>query len=109
MKNTWTSLLVIIFSAFGYHLVSNFIGGRLLTFIYMSLLLLIGFFMNPKRSKNNRWVGKVLISLLVVFIFGIKLELFVFDEFYQLLNTIGLSGSFLDILLVYCGWVFYQI
>ncbi|NLC64598.1 MAG: hypothetical protein GX753_02890 [Erysipelothrix sp.] len=109
MKNTWTALLAIIGSAIIYRFADHFIGGKLLTFLYLVLLLVIGFFMSNTRGKNSRWLGKVVISLVVVFIFGIRLELFVFDEFYEILKTVGLYGSFLDLLLIYCGWVFYQV
>lgn len=108
MKNTWTALIAISASALIYSFASNFITGKLLTFIYLSLMLIIGFFMSNK-SKNNRWLGKVIVSLVMVFIFGIRLELFVVDEFYRILNIIGLHGIFLDLILVYCGWVFYQV
>ena len=56
-ENTWTSLLVIIFSAFGYHLVSNFRRSSIDIYIY-EFIIVNWIFMNPKRSKNNRWVGK---------------------------------------------------
>src|SRR5690554_811320 len=109
MKNTWLSLITIILSALIYRFVGTFIDGKLLTFVYLTLLLLIGFSMSSKKGKNSRWVGKVIISLVVVFIYGIRLNLFIVDEFYNALQLIGLSGSFLDLILVYCGWVFYQV
>lgn len=109
MKNTWMALIAIILSALIYRFIGTFIGGKLLTFVYLVLLLVIGLAMSNKKGRNSRWVGKVIISLVVVFIFGIRLELFVIDEFYNILQLIGLSGSFLDLILVYCGWVFYQV
>lgn len=112
MKNTWKSLLVIIASAFGYRLLERFLPGSfflLLRFTYLVILLMIGFSMSPTHKKNNRWLGKVIVSLVIVFIFGLRMNWFVFTEFYDVLAVVGLHGSFLDILLIYCGWVFYQI
>lgn len=112
MKQHWKALLTIIVSAVLYRFLEEFIPGKynmLLSFIYLVMLLFIGYSLSGKQKKNNRWVGKVIISLLVVFIFGIRLNLFVFDEFYRILKVVGLSGKFLDLLLIYCGWVFYQI
>ncbi len=112
MKDTWKSLIVIIVSAVLYSLLQNFIPGRhhlVLKFILMLMLLVIGYSLSGTRKRNNRWFGKVVIALIVVFIFGIQLNWFSIPEFTTLLNTVGLSGIFLDILLVYCGWAFHQV
>ncbi|AMC92750.1 hypothetical protein AOC36_01730 [Erysipelothrix larvae] len=112
MKNYWSALLVIIASALVYHLLEKLIPGGfgwILTLVYCILLLVIGGFLLPGRKKNNRWFGKVVISLIVVFIMGIRLDIFGVYEFQRLLNLVGLNGVFLDLLLVYCGWAFYQV
>ncbi len=112
MKNTWKALLVIVISALGYQFLQNFIPGRhhkVLKFIYLVLLLVIGFFLAPNTKRNNRWVGKVIISLVVIFIFAISLDWLSVHEVKSVLNTLGLTGGFLEILLVYCGWAFHQV
>ncbi len=112
MKDTWKSLLVIIVSALIYSLLQAFIPGRyhlVLKFIFMVMLLVIGYSLSNTRKRNNRWVGKVFISLLVVFIFGIKLNWFSIPEFNRLLSKVGLTGSFLNVLIIYCGWAFHQV
>lgn len=112
MKNTWKALLVILLGAFAYRFLESYIPGRhhlFLKFVYMVLLLIIGFFLSPNAKRNNRWVGKVIISLVIVFIFGIQLRWFVVKEFQDILNLIGLNGGFLDILIIYCGWAFHQV
>lgn len=112
MKNTWKALLVIILSALGYQFLQTFIPGRhhkILKFIYLVILLVIGFFLAPNKKKNNRWVGKVILSLVIIFIFAISLDLLAVTEIKTILNTLGLTGSFLEILLIYCGWAFHQV
>lgn len=112
MKDTWKSLVAIIVSAILYRVLENFIPGRhhlVLKFIFMVMLLVIGYFLSGHKKHNNRWLGKVIVALVIVFIFGIQLNWFSVPEFNTLLNTIGLTGTFLDILLIYCGWAFHQV
>ena len=112
MKNTWKSLLVIILSAILYSFLDRIVPtnyASFIQFIYLVILVVIGFFLAPTHKKNNRWLGKVIVSLVIVFIFGIRMNWFVLTEFYDFLIMIGLYGSFLDIILIYCGWVFYQV
>ena len=112
MKDTWKALLVIIVSAVVYKFLGELLPAKydeFILFIKLVMCLVIGFSLSPKAKKNNRWVGKVIVSIVVLFIFGIRMNVFVFDEFYKVLNMVGLTGFFLDILLVYCGWVFYLV
>lgn len=112
MKDTWKALVAIIVGALAYQFIQNFIPGRhhlVLRFIYLTLLLLIGFMMAPNKKRNNRWVGKVIIALVVVFIFAIELQWLNIPEIKHILNTLGLSGGFLELLIVYCGWAFHQV
>ena len=112
MKNTWKALAAILVGAIFYRFIESVIPGRhhiFLKFIYMLMLLIIGFFLAPNAKRNNRWLGKVIISLVVVFIFGIQLKWFEVKEFKDILNLIGLNGGFLDLLIVYCGWAFHQV
>ena len=107
MKNTWKALLTIIISAIAYSFLTKIVPAKYdiwLTFVRLVLCLVIS-----HAKRNNRWVGKVVIAIVILFIFGIRLNVFVFDEFYNLLSLVGLTGFFLDILLVYCGWAFYLV
>ncbi|WP_159649047.1 hypothetical protein [Erysipelothrix aquatica] len=112
MKRHWTALLAIVASAIIYSLLLKFIPGTFtwfLTFIWMVMLLVIGHFMSPHSKANNRWLGKVIIAIIVVFIFGFQLNILQVPEFRQLLGTLGITGGFLDLLLLYCGWAFFQV
>lgn len=112
MKNTWKALLTIIISAVAYSFLTKIVPAKYdiwLTFVRLVLCLVIGFSLSSHAKRNNRWVGKVVIAIVILFIFGIRLNVFVFDEFYNLLSLVGLTGFFLDILLVYCGWAFYLV
>lgn len=109
MKNIWKALLAIILSAVIYKLLGQFIGGKILTFVYLLSLLVIGYFMSPQIKRNNRWLGKVIISLLVIFIFALRLNIFYVKEFNDLLKLVGLHAEYLDILILFSGWAFHQV
>lgn len=112
MKRYWTALLAILVSAILFKLTRQFVPGNLgwlVTFIRLSLMLGIGYFLSPTSKKNNRWLGKVILSIIIVLIFGIQLEVLAVNEFREVLYLVGLNGVFLDILLIYCGWAFFQV
>lgn len=112
MKKTWSALLMLIVSALALHYLGRYLPNSmkfLVDFLYLVVLLVFGYFMSPTKKRNNRWVGKVLISLVVIFIFGARLNWFRFDEFLNILAMLGLTNRFLDLLLIYCGWVFFQV
>lgn len=112
MKRYWTALLAILVSALLYKLTLQFVPGSLkwlIIFIRLSLMVGIGYFLSPTSKRNNRWLGKVVISIIVVLIFGMQLDIINAYEFKDILNLVGLNGVFLDIVLIYCGWAFFQV
>lgn len=112
MKKTWSALLMLIVSALALHYLGRYLPSNmkfLVDFLYLVILLVFGYFMSPTKKRNNRWVGKVLISLVVIFIFGARLNWFRFEDFLNILTMLGLTNRFLDLLLIYCGWVFFQL
>ncbi|MEG0326915.1 MAG: hypothetical protein RR565_00730 [Erysipelothrix sp.] len=112
MKRYWSALLVIIVSALLYQLIGRFLPAKFsgfLDLLWMILLLVIGYYLAPHAKKNNRWLGKVVIAIFVVFIVAYRMNFFVIPEFTNLLNLLGLTGNFLDLLLIYCGWAFFQV
>lgn len=112
MKRYWTALLAILVSALLYKLTLQFVPGNLkwlISFIRLSLMVGIGYFLSPTTKRNNRWLGKVVISIIVVLIFGMQLDIINTYEFKDILNLVGLNGVFLDIVLIYCGWAFFQV
>ncbi|AYV35305.1 hypothetical protein [Erysipelothrix rhusiopathiae] len=112
MKRTWSALLVILASAIIYKFLLSVLPSSLVglaTTVWMVLMLVIGYFLAPLQKKNNRWVGKVVLSFVIICIFGYRLNLLSIPEFTSLLNAVGITGTFLDILLIYCGWAFFQV
>lgn len=112
MKNYWKALLSLIASAILYQLVIRFIPNQfslLIELIWLIIMILFGYFLAPNNRKNNRWFGKVIISIVVMFIVGYRLDLIAANEFRNLLAIVGLTNSFLDLLLIYCGWAFFQV
>ncbi|QIK69317.1 hypothetical protein G7062_02970 [Erysipelothrix sp. HDW6C] len=112
MKRHWTALFVVIAAGIIYNLMERFVPvgwGWLLTFTWMVILLVLGYFLSPNSKRNNRWLGKVILSIIIVLIFGYRLDLFAATEFRSMLSLVGLTGNFLDLILIYCGWAFFQV
>lgn len=112
MKRYWTVLFTIIISAFLLQIMTRFTPKGLkflLDLLWFTILILVGYSMAPSTKKNNRWLGKVVLSLLIIFIVAYRMNWIIFPQLSNLLNSIGLGAGFLDLLLVYCGWAFFQV
>lgn len=112
MKRYWVVLFVLALSAIVYQIFNRFLPGgfsNLLSILWMAILVYFGHSMSPKRTASSRWLGKVIIALLVIVIVAYKMNWLVLPSVNRVLNTIGLTGSFLDLLLIYCGWAFFQV
>lgn len=112
MKRYWTVLLIIVLSAFTYKILDIYLPSSfslILNIVWMSILLFLGYSFSPNQKRNNRWLGKVLISLLVIFIFTMRMNWINLPALNNLFAQIGLTGRFLDLLLIYSGWAFFQV
>ena len=112
MKQYWKSLFTIIVSSLIYGLIERFVPNYLYWFIdilWIFILLLIGYSFSNKPKRNNRWLGKTLLTILILFIAGMRMGWFVVPQFNDALKFLGLTGTFLDIILIYCGWAFFQV
>ena len=112
MKNYWKSLLFLIVSALVYRFVVSFLPSSfnwVATLLWIAILWGFGYLLSPSHKKNSRWIGKVLISLIMVFLVGLRLDLFVIQEFNEMMQFLGLTRAFQDLLIVYCAWVFFQV
>lgn len=112
MKRYWSALLTILISAFAYKILEIYLPAKfelILRLVWMSILLFLGYTLSPIPKKNSRWVGKVLISLLIIFIFTFKMNWINLPPLNNIFVQIGLTGKFLDLLLLYSGWAFFQV
>ena len=112
MKRHWTVLLTIVVSAFVYKILEIYMPARfnvILTIVWMGILIFLGYGFSPTQKSNNRWLGKVLISLLVIFIFTLRMNWINLPALNNVFNQVGLTGKFLDLLLIYSGWAFFQV
>lgn len=112
MKNYWTALLALIASALIYQFVSRFLPNNLgwfVRFLWLVIMVIFGYYLSPTKKRNNRWFGKVVLAIVIVLIFGYQLNVIAAYEFRNILSMVGLTDRFLDLLLVYCGWAFFQV
>ncbi|HEY4538359.1 MAG TPA: hypothetical protein VIG45_07935 [Erysipelothrix sp.] len=112
MKQYWKSLFTIIISSLLYGVVERFLPGFLTWFLeilWIAILLFIGHSFSIKSKRNNRWFGKTIITIVVLFIAGLRMGWFIMPQFNQALSFLGLTGTFLDIILIFCGWAFFQV
>lgn len=112
MKRYWMVLLIIALSSFVYKILEMYLPSRfsvVLNIIWMAILLFLGYSFSDNRKPSPRWLGKVLISLLVIFIFGFRMNWINLPALNRIFNQIGLTGRFLDLLLIYSGWAFFQV
>lgn len=112
MKRYWTPLLMIVASGIVYKLLEGFVPSNLtwiLTFLWLTICVMFGYFMSGHSKKNNRWLGKVILSIVIVLIYGYRLDVIAATEFRSMLNVVGLNGQFLDLILIYCGWAFFLV
>lgn len=113
MKHTWKALLYLIASAilFGFVVPSlNSFGLHwLVTLLWVFVLWGFGYLLSPPKRSNSRWLGKVIIALVMVFLVGLRLDIFVIKELNNIMVRLGMTRSFQDLLIVYCAWVFFQV
>ncbi len=112
MKNTWKALLFLIATAIIYRFANPLLGGSLRwlsSLLWIFILWGFGYLLSPMKKANSRWLGKVIVALVMVFLVGLRLDLFVIQEFNEIMLTLGLSRSFQDLLIIYCAWVFFQV
>ncbi len=112
MKPVYRALIQLFITAFLWSLTHRFIPENWLflkELIWISLLLGIGYTLSPKAKKNNRWVGKTVLSILLLMIIGIRFSYLSFPRFESFLSFWGLEGFFLDLFLIYIGWAFFQV
>lgn len=112
MKNTWKALLYLIVSALIYKFIGPIFKGNLAwlgVILWIFVLWGFGYLLSPMQKSSPRWLGKVIIALVMVFLVGLRLDIFVIQELNTIMNTLGLTRAFQDLLIVYCAWVFFQV
>lgn len=111
MKDYWKALLFIILSSFLYQVLYEYVPQLrwLFVLLWIAILLVFGYLLSPNKKRSNRWLGKVIISIFVIFTIGFRLNLFAVVGLDRWVIFKGIGSSFLDLLLVYCGWSFYQL
>lgn len=112
MKPVYRALIQLLLTALIWSLTHRFVPENWLIlkeFIWLFLLLWMGYALAPKTRKNNHWVGKTILSILLLMIVGIRFSYLSFPRFESFLAFWGLEGFFLDLFLIYIGWAFFQV
>ncbi len=87
----------------------NDIVSFISSFCYMILLFALGISFNYyKKAKNQRWLRKVIISLLLVLLFLYK-ENFIYINFISIsFNALGINNFIINLLYIYLGYIFFD-
>lgn len=112
MKQYWKVAIAFILSAIVYKLLENWLPGNfawVLTLLWCVILVGLGILMSPNQKRNSRWLGKVFLAILILIIVVYKMDWINVSGFTQILNNVGFSGGFLDLLLLFSGWAFFQV
>ena len=97
MKSTYRALLQLLLTAFIWSLTHRFMPDNWLIvkeLIWVILLVGMGYAFAPSSKKNNRWVGKTVLSILLLMILGIRFLTSVFLSL-RLFILLGIGRFFL--------------
>lgn len=112
MKQYWKALLGLIAMALIYHFIGQYMPASFawfMTLLWCTILILFGYLMAPGKRRNNRWLGKTILTILILFIVLYKLDFAGTNTLVNLLSLVGLSHEFLNLLLIFSGWAFFQV
>lgn len=86
------------------------VGHFFYLMIQTSLLFSLGLSLNThKKSRHQAWFKKVVVSLVVLFFLLYQLDLIiVMKEMHLFFNFIGLNTFVIELIYIYCGWIFFS-
>ncbi|MFI3284685.1 MAG: hypothetical protein R3Y57_06345 [Erysipelotrichaceae bacterium] len=106
-------LLIIVIALFQKWigpLTSDAIGYFLYVVINACLLFSLGLSLNTyKKTRGQQWLGKVLVSMLLIFFIFYQLNwLVVVDGLSDFFAFIGLTNFIIYLVYIFCGWIFFS-
>lgn len=110
--SSFLPILFVVLSALVYYLSGFLLSGQLLTsvqvILWVAILFGFGLTLTYYKKKNRSWFKKVVIALFLFLILGLRLSWFNALGFETMLEKLALSTRFVDLLIVWCGWTFFQ-
>ena len=106
-------LLIILIISLGLNLLRNILQDAFFNPLFIilnaSLLFAFGMHLNIyKRSKNQAWFKKLVISFFLIFFLVWQLDYIMIPELKGIFNMLGINGSIISLVYIYCGWAFFD-
>lgn len=73
-----------------------------------AFLFTFGTFLGQKKKRNQGWVRKFIVAVVMFFIVTKRLGWIDFDTVWNILFDLGVDTTILNALIVYCGWTFFD-
>ena len=105
--------VILIVSGFLVRLEQIFLSGTFETTICSATLILgafaFGISLNrQRRRRNESWLKKIVISFLLVYFLLMDLGVVLVPSIAEFFQMIGISGSLVNLLVVYLGYCFFD-
>ncbi len=103
----------IVGSALAYWLTGYLLSGfsiytPLIEIIWVAILFGFGMTLSMHKRNHRTWVKKLVIALVVLLIIFTRINLIPATGIHTLLSQFKITTSFIDLILIYCGWSFFQ-
>lgn len=106
-------LFWVIGSALVYWLIGYLFGAfafytLLIQIVMIAILFGFGVTLSTHKRNHKTWIKKLLIAFVVIFILLMRINVIQSSGFYELLANLRLTESFINLLIIYCGWSFFS-
>lgn len=113
LKRYGYPILIILIISLGLNLLRSLLYGSfynsLFIILYACLLFSFGVSLNLyKRSKNQSWFKKLVISFFLIFFLVWQLGYVMIPELKSFFNLLGFTDNVISLIYIYCGWSFFD-
>ena len=112
LKRYGYPLFIILIISLGLNILRGIFNNQfnaLFIILYACLLFSYGVSLNLyKRSKNQSWFKKLVISFFIIFFLVWQLGYVMIPELKSFFNMLGVTDNIISLIYIYCGWSFFD-
>lgn len=106
-------MLIMIVLGIGINILQSFlhgeIGNIIIKITICALLFSFGLVLNNrKRSRNESWFKKIVISFFLIFFLVWDLGYIMIPQLKSFFNLLGINGLIIYLVYICCGWSFFD-